>query len=66
MFESLNQLDDILEFIDFKEVKADIISDMSRTIQNYIHLKPDIHSDFFKFFSKSTYRYFFQNYGGAI
>ena len=48
MFESLNQLDDILEFIDFKEVKADIISDMSRTIQNYIHLKPDIHSDFFK------------------
>ena len=48
MFESLNQLDDILEFIDFKEVKADIISDMSRTIQNYILLKPEIHSDFFK------------------
>ena len=48
MFESLNQLDDILEFIDFKEVKADIISDMSRTIQNYILLKPDIHNDFFK------------------
>ncbi len=48
MFESLNQLDDILEFIDFKEVKADIISDMSRTIQNYIILKPEIHSDFFK------------------
>ena len=48
MFESLNQLDDILEFIDFKEVKADIISDMSRTIQNYILLKPEIHRDFFK------------------
>ena len=48
MFESLNQLDDILEFIDFKEVKADIISDMSRTIQNYILLKPEIHNDFFK------------------
>ena len=48
MFESLNQLDDILEFIDFKEVKADIISDMSRTIQNYIRLKPYIHTDFFK------------------
>ncbi|MED5240813.1 MAG: hypothetical protein VYA66_02625, partial [SAR324 cluster bacterium] len=48
MFESLNQLDDILEFIDFKEVKADIISDMSRTIQNYILLKPEIHSDFFR------------------
>ena len=48
MFESLNQLDDILEFIDFKEVKADIISDMSRTIQNYILLKPEIHTDFFR------------------
>ena len=48
MFESLNQLDDILEFIDFKEVKAEIISDMSRTIQNYIRLKPYIHTDFFK------------------
>ena len=48
MFESLNQLDDILEFIDFKEVKADIISDMSRTIQNYIRLKPEIHADYYK------------------
>ncbi|SVD17422.1 uncharacterized protein METZ01_LOCUS370276, partial [marine metagenome] len=30
MFEAFNQLDDILEFIDFKEVKADIIYYMSR------------------------------------
>ncbi len=47
IFEALNQFDDILEYVSFKELKADIIFDMSRTIQNYIKLKPYIHPDFF-------------------
>ena len=47
IFEALNQLDDILEFSSFKELKADIVHDMSMTIQNYIRLKKDIAPDFF-------------------
>jgi len=48
IFEALNQLDDILEFVSFKELKADIVHDMSATIQNYIRLKHDIAPGFFK------------------
>ena len=48
IFEALNQLDDILEFSSFKELKADIIHDMSLTVQNYMRLKQDISPDFFK------------------
>ncbi|MEZ7975427.1 MAG: hypothetical protein QMC48_10505 [SAR324 cluster bacterium] len=47
IFEALNQLDDILEFSSFKELKADIVHDMSMTIQNYIRLKKGIAPDFF-------------------
>ena len=48
MFESLNQLDDILEYVSFKELKGDIIYDMGRTIRNYLKIKPYLHPDFFK------------------
>ncbi|HBL55411.1 MAG TPA: hypothetical protein EYO46_07800 [Candidatus Lambdaproteobacteria bacterium] len=48
IFEALNQLDDILEYVSFKELKADIIHDMSVTLQNYIRLKRDIAPGFFK------------------
>ena len=48
IFEALNQLDDILEFVSFKELKADIVHDMSMTLQNYIKLKKDIAPGFFK------------------
>ena len=47
IFEALNQLDDILEFSSFKELKADIVHDMSMTLQNYIRLKKNIASGFF-------------------
>ena len=47
IFEALNQLDDILEFSSFKELKADIVHDMSLTLQNYIRLKKDIAPGFF-------------------
>ncbi|MBC8258639.1 MAG: hypothetical protein H8E38_06475 [SAR324 cluster bacterium] len=48
IFEALNQLDDILEFVSFKELKADIIHDMGLTLKNYIRLKKNISADFFK------------------
>ncbi len=48
IFEALNQLDDILEYSSFKELKADIVHDMSVTLQNYIRLKRDIAPGFFK------------------
>jgi len=48
IFEALNQLDDILEFVSFKELKADIVHDMSATLQNYIRIKKEIAPDFFK------------------
>ena len=48
MFESLNQLDDILEYVSFKELKGDIIYDMGRTMRNYLKIKPYLHPDFFR------------------
>ncbi len=48
IFEALNQLDDILEFVSFKELKADIVHDMSSTLQNYIRIKKEIAPEFFK------------------
>lgn len=48
LFESLNQLDDLLEYVSFKEPKADIIHNMSSSIQEYIRLKKRINPLFFK------------------
>lgn len=47
MFEALNQLDDILEYVSFKELKADIIHDMSLTIHEYVQVKAHIGEEFF-------------------
>jgi len=48
LFDALNQLDDLLEYVSFKEPKADILQDMTYTIQEYIHLKSEINPVFFK------------------
>lgn len=48
MFEAMNQLDDLLAYVSFKEPKADIIQNMSTTVQQYIHLKSSFNPEFFK------------------
>ncbi|MGK5093689.1 hypothetical protein WDW89_16970 [Deltaproteobacteria bacterium TL4] len=48
LFESLNQLDDLLEYVSFKEPKADIIQDMNYSLQEYIRLKSRMNPNFFK------------------
>ncbi len=47
MFEALNQLDDLLEFVAFKEPKAEIISRISLIIQNYVNVKHQLGDNFF-------------------
>ncbi|MDX2302385.1 MAG: hypothetical protein NW226_06270 [Microscillaceae bacterium] len=39
LFESLNQLDDLLEYVSFKEPKGDIINKISELIQVYVSIK---------------------------
>jgi hypothetical protein len=53
MMEALNQLDDLLEFVSFKEPKAAIIEKIGLTIQNYISIKKDINPSFFLLSEKS-------------
>ena len=48
IFESLNQLDDILEYVSFKELKADIINDMGATVRDYMSLKHEFDPRFFE------------------
>lgn len=48
LFESMNQLDDLLEYVSFKEPKADIIQNLSITIRQYVKLKSGINPLFFK------------------
>ncbi|MDG2198459.1 MAG: hypothetical protein P8O70_16580 [SAR324 cluster bacterium] len=52
MFEALNQLDDILEYVSFKELKADIIHQMSLTIHEYVRVKSHIGEEFFSVMPK--------------
>lgn len=47
MMESLNQLDDLLAFVAFKEPKAAIIEKIGLTIQTYIGIKKQINPSFF-------------------
>ncbi|MGK5094805.1 hypothetical protein WDW89_22695 [Deltaproteobacteria bacterium TL4] len=47
MFEALNQLDDLLEYVNFKEPKADIIQDLNRSLIAYIRGKSKINPKFF-------------------
>jgi hypothetical protein len=48
LLESLNQLDNLLEYVTFKELKAEIIQDVSFLLREFICLKPQVHPDFFK------------------
>jgi len=45
---SLNQLDDLLEYTDFKEPKVEVIVSMSQSLQEYIRIKSSISPQFFK------------------
>ncbi len=47
MIEALNQLDDLLEFVQFKEPKAAIIEKVGLTIQEYISIKSQLNPAFF-------------------
>ncbi len=51
LFEPLNQLDNLLEYVSFKEPKGDIINRIGLSIQAYIKIKQDLKRttpDFFK------------------
>ncbi len=48
MFEAMNQLNDLLEYVPFKEPKADIIQNMSLILQKYIKSKSLMNPAFFK------------------
>ncbi|MBF0238251.1 MAG: hypothetical protein HQM12_11145 [SAR324 cluster bacterium] len=48
LFDSFNQLDDLLEFVSFKEPKADIIHDMCNVTREYIRNKQKFNPVFFK------------------
>ena len=45
---SLDQLDDLLSFIEFKETQTEIIREISTIIQMYIREKPGFNQNFFK------------------
>ncbi|SFC13624.1 hypothetical protein SAMN05421780_10347 [Flexibacter flexilis DSM 6793] len=47
MFESLNQLDDLLEYVEFKEPKGDIIHKIGQTVRYYVIKKAQINPAFF-------------------
>ncbi|MGB7417441.1 MAG: hypothetical protein WA902_24810, partial [Thermosynechococcaceae cyanobacterium] len=48
LLESLNQIDNLLEYVTFKELKAEIIQDVSWLLREFIGLKPQINPNFFK------------------
>jgi hypothetical protein len=48
LFEALNQLDDLLEYVAFKEPKGDVMNKISLLIQEFITLKKDLPDDFFR------------------
>ena len=47
MVEAMNQLDDLLEFVAFKEPKAAIIEKIGLTVQEYVSIKSQINPTFF-------------------
>ncbi len=47
LFELLNQMEDLLEYLPYKEPKSDTISKMGQALRAYITIKPDVHSEFF-------------------
>ncbi|NJO01894.1 MAG: hypothetical protein HC880_09540 [Bacteroidia bacterium] len=55
LFESLNQLDDLLAYVSFKEPKGDIINKISQSIQAYVAVKPRIAQNAPEFFRISPH-----------
>ena len=47
IMESMNQLDNLLDYVAFKEPRAEVIQQISRCVVEYVKLKPSISSDFF-------------------
>ena len=47
LFETLNQLDNLMEFVSFKEPQANILRKIGQATRHYIALKKDIHPSFF-------------------
>lgn len=52
-FEALNQLDDLLAYVSFKEPKGDIMHKISLSIQNYIRYKKELRETAPQFFKIS-------------
>ncbi|MCU0424883.1 MAG: hypothetical protein MUF71_04575 [Candidatus Kapabacteria bacterium] len=48
LFRYLNQLDNILYFVSFKELQAQIVINVSAILREYLKVKPLFHPDFFK------------------
>ncbi|MBX2843411.1 MAG: hypothetical protein KTR26_16690 [Flammeovirgaceae bacterium] len=47
LFNTLNQLDELLQFVEFKEPKADIIQKISTSVQSFIAIKEKINPKLF-------------------
>lgn len=47
LFETLNQLDNLMEFVSFKEPQANILRKIGQATRTYVPLKADIHPAFF-------------------
>ena len=48
LLEAMNQLDDLLEYVAFKEPKGDIINKIGKSVRTYISLKKNIKPSFFQ------------------
>ena len=47
LFETLNQLDNLMEFVSFKEPQANILRKIGQATRTYVSLKANIHPSFF-------------------
>jgi hypothetical protein len=47
LFETLNQLDNLMEFVSFKEPQANILRKIGQATRTYVSLKAEIHPTFF-------------------
>jgi hypothetical protein len=47
LFETLNQLDNLMEFVSFKEPQANILRKIGKATRTYVSLKAEIHPTFF-------------------
>lgn len=52
IFETLNQMDDLLEYVAFKEPKGSIIHNISVSVQDFQEIKSKLNPEFFKIGSK--------------